>query len=317
MEIKILCNGMPDFATEAKAVLESIGTVDYADWDYQEILANIEKYRIFLPNLSVNIDKNILKKAKNLKLIATPTTGTDHIDLKTAEANGIAVLSIKNDIDFLKNIPSTAELALGLLSVVRRIPFAFDAVKEGRWSREDYRGNTLFGKTLGIIGYGRLGEIMARYGNALGMKVLAVDPYKQIDVRYAEPVSLDELLKRSDVISVHVHLNEETKGMIGRDEINRMKDGVIIINTARGAVIDEDAFVEGLICGKIGGAGIDVIADETLRNIKDTPLVEYARRHQNLVITPHIGGATIEAQKLTYLKIAEKVKTWISGRKSL
>ena len=196
--------------------------------------------------------------------------------------------------------------------MVRRIPFAFDAVKEGRWSREDYRGNTLFGKTLGIIGYGRLGEIMARYGNALGMKVLAVDPYKQIDVRYAEPVSLDELLKRSDVISVHVHLNEETKGMIGRDEINRMKDGVIIINTARGAVIDEDAFVEGLICGKIGGAGIDVIADETLRNIKDTPLVEYARRHQNLVITPHIGGATIEAQKLTYLKIAEKVKTWIS-----
>jgi D-3-phosphoglycerate dehydrogenase len=211
MEIKILCNGMPDFAMEAKAVLESIGTVDYADWDYQEILANIEKNRIFLPNLSVNIDKNILKKAKNLKLIATPTTGTDHIDLKTAKANGIAVLSIKNDIDFLKNIPSTAELALGLLSVVRRIPFAFDAVKEGRWSREDYRGNTLFGKTLGIIGYGRLGEIMARYGNALGMKVLAVDPYKQIDVRYAEPVSLDELLKRSDVISVHVHLNEETQ----------------------------------------------------------------------------------------------------------
>lgn len=224
--------------------------------------------------------------ARNLKVITTASTGTDHIDLQEAASRGIAVLSIKNDIEFLRGVTSTAEQALALmLSVIRMIPSSFDSVKQGRWQSASFRGHMLSGKTLGIIGFGRLGEIMAGYGNALKMKVLVADPYKIVHVNYVEQVSLEKLLERSDIFSLHVHLNDETRGMIGKNQINMMKDGAVIVNTSRGAIIDEMAMVEALESGKLGGAGLDVLATELYEDISKSPVVQYARKHDNVV--PH------------------------------
>ena len=157
---------------------------------------------------------------------------------------GITVLSLKDDYDFLKQVTSTAEQALALmLSVVRMIPSAFEAVKRGEWKSANFlRGHCLSQKILGIIGYGRLGEMMGEYGHALRMKVLAADPYKEIRVDYVdyiEQVSLTKLLRRTDIISIHVHLNDETRGMLGRKEIAMMKEGAVVINTSRGTSSEE------------------------------------------------------------------------------
>lgn len=309
--LKIACNNVPDHIVKMRVILESFAEVDYVEWDYNGILNNIGSYDVFIPSLKIALDEKIYMAAKNLKLIATPSTGTDHIDIEKATQMGIDVLSLKNDTEYLKNITSTAEIALALmLSTMRMIPFAFESVKNGIWDSNLFRGHSVSGKTLGIIGYGRLGEMMAQYGHVLRMKILATDPYKTLNVDYVKQVSLDELLAESDVISIHVHLNNETRGMIGKNEINKMKNGAIIINTSRGAVIDENALVEALKSGKLGGAGLDVLATELYDDIGTLPIVEYARNHKNVVITPHIGGVTYESQEMGYAKIAESIKEW-------
>ncbi len=316
--INITCNRVPGHVFEMKKILEKIGKVDYVDWNHDEMVKNIERYHILIPCLSVVVDKKVLDAAKNLRIIATPSTGTDHIDLKEAEKKGIIVFLLKEDYEFLKNITSTAELALGLMiCVVRRIHSAFDAVKKGIWDSASFRGNMLAGKTLGIIGFGRLGEMMACYGNSLRMKILATDPYKKISVDYVKQVSLEQLLRNSDIISIHVHLNEETREMIGKKEFQMMKKGAILINTSRGAIIDEKSMLEALKSGILGGAGLDVLSDELYTDISKSPIVRYARKHQNVVITPHIGGVTFEAQKLAYARIASKVEEWLTRRRNV
>lgn len=270
-----------------------------------EIIQNFDAY---FASLRIIIDKDILDKAENLKVIATPSTGTDHIDVDYAEKKGIEIISLKNDTEFLDGITSTAELAWGLLlSAVRKIPWGFDAAKSGAWARDAFRGHQLSGKTLGIIGYGRLGRIVSQYGKAFRMNVVACDVKEITPESHVKMLSMDELLKVSDMISIHIHLTPENRELINETSFNKMKKDSVLINTSRGAIIDEKAFLKALESRRLSAAGIDVIDGEWSDNLKEHPLMSYARTHDNLVITPHIGGVTHEAQIMTIAYTVEKL----------
>ena len=249
-----------------------------------------------------------MEAAPHLSLIATATTGTDHIDLARAKKRGITVLSLKDETSFLRSVTSTAELALGLLiDLARRTHAAAASVKRGAWNREDFVGHSLSGKTLGIVGLGRLGSLMAAYGKALGMTVLYTDP--NVTSSEAERVEFADLLRRSDVISIHAHLSEETKHLFDARAFAQMKPAALLINTARGSIVNEADLLAALKSGTLGGFAADVLADElSFDGRAVAPLITYAQSHDNVIITPHIGGMTAESREATDVFIAGKVR---------
>ena len=186
----------------------------------------------------------------------------------------------------------------------------------GEWNRDDHRGGELHGKTLGIVGFGRLGSKVAAYGRAFGMHVVATDPESELP-SWVDSADLGAVVERADVLSVHVDFNQRTKNLIGGDVLDRIKPGCLIINTARGEVIDEAALLSGLVAGRIGGAALDVLCfeNDNGRSLNNADLLrDYARTHENLIITPHIGGATFESMAKTELFIAKKILRFMGGR---
>lgn len=241
-----------------------------------------------------------------LKVIGRAGVGVDNIDLQAAEANQVTVVNAP-----LAATNAVAELALGLMfALARNLPRADASMKAGQWTKESLKGQELDGKTLGVIGMGRIGATLGQRAAALGMTVLGHDPPlddDEIRRRGARPVSLDELLDQSDFISVHVPLLESTRGLLGRAELGRAKVGARIICTARGGVVDEEALLEALDAGQIAGAALDVFSDEPPGK---TALVS----HPNLIATPHIGAQTYEAQQRAALDVAEEVLAALEGR---
>jgi len=202
-----------------------------------------------------------------------------------------------------------------LLSLIRRIPFAFDAVKRFEWDQDHFRGHELLGKTLGILGYGRAGALVARYGDAFGMHVVAYDPYVDKYADYVRRVTtLEELLQTSEVLSVHVPLEKATVGLIGVREIGLLPKSAFLINTSRGEIVDENALLGALERGHIAGAAVDVVTNEHKIRIVGHPLIEYAKEHGNLIITPHIGGAAWEAIEKTDMFVIGKFRKWLEGQ---
>jgi D-3-phosphoglycerate dehydrogenase / 2-oxoglutarate reductase len=269
---------------------------------------HVQDCEIILTKLAFRIDRSIIDAARGLKVIATPTTGLTHIDTEYAESRGICIVSLKGDYTFLKGVTATAELAWGLvLAVARRIPAASRHVAGGAWDRNLFIGAELSGKTLGIVGLGRLGSMVARYAMAFGMHVLATDPAPSCGV--PDGVSMTELaglLAESDVISVHVDLNPRTRAMFGEHEFALMKTSSIFVNTSRGEVVDETALLRALERGHLLGAGLDVLCGELDPEYPIRPdLVEYARTHDTLLITPHLGGATSDSMSKADKRIVE------------
>jgi len=219
---------------------------------------------------------------------------------------------LRHDTEFLDSITATAELAWGLLlATVRRLPWAFDAAKAGHWARDGYRGHQLSGKTLGILGYGRLGRIVAEYGKAFRMRVIACDVREVKAADGVQMVDFDTLLRESDVLSLHIHLTEENRGIINAETFAKMKLGAVLVNTSRGAIIDEKAFLDALLSGRLGGAGVDVIEGEWDEDLSRHPLIRYANEHENLVISPHIGGVTHESQRMVYEHTVSKLVDYL------
>lgn len=311
--MKILNTVGNNFSLEAKKVLASLGKVDYITPSQTELPEIIGNYDAVFCIIGLDFNKNVLAKAKKLKFIATATTGLDHIDLVFAKKQGIKVLSLKEEIEFLSTITSTAELAFGLLiDLFRFTPWAFEAVKNYQWRKEDFRGHNLYGKTLSVVGLGRLGKMTARFGKAFGMKVLFTDPkVSQKDFPEYKKVSFEKLLKESDAISLHIHLDKKTENLFGQKEFAKMKKGAILINTSRGKIVNEKDLLAALKSGRLGGYGADVLAEEfsfETAGFKSYSLVEYAKTHQNVIIVPHIGGYTAESRLATDLFMAEKLK---------
>jgi D-3-phosphoglycerate dehydrogenase len=281
----------------------------------RDMLASlIGDYDFYCAAIGVPADRAVLERAARLKAIVTVSTGLDHIDLDGAAARGIQVLSLRGEEAFLDTITSTAELAFGLLlSVARRIPPAAAAASAGVWTRERFRGRQLSGLTLGVLGYGRLGRMMAEYGKAFRMRVLACD------IRPVEPapgvtmVPLDRLLEESDAVSIHIHLTPENRRLIGARAFARMKPGAVLINTSRGAIVDETAMLSALAGGRLAGAGLDVIDGELTADMVQHPVIRYAREHANVVVTPHIGGVTREAQAAAFHHMVARFARWLDA----
>jgi phosphoglycerate dehydrogenase-like enzyme len=268
--------------------------------DIPEVLSPAEV--VFAP-LGFYFGSEKISQCPNLKVISSNTTGVPHIDVDYAVGRGIKVISLQDQTEFLKSITPTAELTLGMLiAVTRRIPWAFDSVCRGNWNRRLFGGRTMLSRlSLGIVGLGRLGLMVANYGSALGMKVSYFDHTPKPAVRsdWIYHPAIEDLVAESDVVTIHLPLNQSTKGLIGRDLFLKFKEESCLINTSRGEIIDSQALIAGLETGKPAYAAIDVLDGEFDpefdRKVNSHPLVRYASEHDNLLITPHIGGSTRDA----------------------
>jgi D-3-phosphoglycerate dehydrogenase len=314
--IRILNAEPANYSTEARCILESIGELHERSLAREKLIACLPEFDVLIVRLGFQVDREVIEAGPRLKAIVTATTGLDHIDVDYAEARGTTVLSLKGETEFLHTIPATAEHTWALLlAVVRHIPQAFESVRRGEWNRDAFRGHDLYGRRLGIVGLGRIGEKVAQYGIAFGMWVAAFDPYREgwpSDVLRC--TTLADLLAIADVLSLHPPLSSETENMIGTIELGLLPQGAILINTARGALVDEDALVDALESGQLGGAALDVIRHEREETKRfSNRLLAYSRGHANLLITPHIGGATIESMHKTEEFMAHKLARYLAG----
>lgn len=278
-----------------------------------KVLKEIQKADAYIASASIQIDKEFLNKAENLKVIGSPSTGVDHMNLNLIKKKKIKCFDISKEFKLINSFTATSELAFGLiLALNRKIVSSSLEASSGKWGRERYQGNQLYGKTLGIIGLGRLGKISARIGKGFGMRVIAND-IKKIRFNKIELFSLSKLARLSDIVSIHVHLNKKTENLINKDFFNQMKKDAIIINTARGKIINEDALLNALKRKKIFGAGLDVIDGEWLSDNErsEHSLIKYSKKNDNLIITPHIGGSTKESIEDSRIFMAKKIVSYL------
>ncbi len=267
---------------------------------HEELRNAVSNYNALIVRSRTKVTKEIIEAGKQLKAIGRAGVGLDNIDLETAEKQGIAVLNTPE-----APAEAVAELTIGLMiSLARNIPLADRAMKGGEWIKKKLRGWELRGKTLGVVGLGNVGEKLARIAKAMGMKILITKrtPPKPELLRELEGefIPLPELLQRSDVVTIHVPLTSQTHHMIGTRELQLMKDGAFLINTSRGAIVDEKALLEALQSGKLGGAALDVHETEPPTDLTLMGL-------PNVVCTCHIGAQTREAQRAASTLIAEKI----------
>lgn len=274
----------------------------------RELVEEIKDVDGLLVRTRIKITRDILAPAAHLKVIGMHGVGLDHIDLEAAHKQGIQVLNVPGG-----NVNSVAELTLGLLiAVSRKLCLANQDVRQGGWHTNNFIGHQLSGQVIGILGLGKIGSKVAEICAAIGMKVLAYDPYclaqtaEQLQVKL---LPLEELLAVADVISIHLPLTDQTRHLLDDRLIQKMKPGVIIINAARGGILAEDAAYRGLKAGKIGGLGLDVTEQEPPG--PEFKLLEFA----NVVTVPHIGARTQEAQVFVAKEIAKKMCAYLAQSK--
>jgi phosphoglycerate dehydrogenase-like enzyme len=303
-------------------LLESIGQVTYKDNPTQkEVVRSLAGiHAIFTnPNKSnVFLGKEVLDAGQDLRVLCTASTGTVHIDKAYAAKKKISVLSLTTDMDVIGRISSTAELAFGLtLASLRHIPSAFQSVRRDEWDYLPFIGRQMDHLTVGVVGYGRLGKFYARYAQAFGSRVLVHDPYVKVTERDITQVKkIDPLLREADVIALHVHVTPETRGMVNKRWFAKMKKDVVLVNTARGEVMNEKDLLTFLKKNKAARLATDVLADEQMGK-KKSPLIRYAKRAENIIITPHIGGMTQEGQFIAYSHAANKLRKFFKQNKSI
>ncbi len=273
--------------------------------DRGQLLGAIADVDAILVRSATKVDAEAISAARRLKVVARAGVGLDNVDVKAATQAGVMVVNAPTS-----NIVSAAELAIALLlATARHVPQASQALKGGQWKRSKYTGTELFEKTVGVVGLGRIGVLVAQRLAAFGTQVVAYDPYVssaragQLGVRL---VGLDELLAESDFITVHLPKTPETVGLIGDDELRKVKPSVRIVNAARGGIVDEEALFSALKEGRVAAAGLDVFSREPMT---DSPLFEL----ENVVVTPHLGASTDEAQERAGISVARSVRLALAG----
>lgn len=270
---------------------------------HEELKSTISDYHALVIRSATKVTSDILENAHNLKVIGRAGSGLDNVDKIAATKQGIVVMNTPGG-----NTITTAEHTIAMLfSVARKIPQANASMAAGKWEKKKFMGVELFNKTLGILGLGRIGSEVARRCQGLGMNVIAFDPFlsdEKAEEMGVEKVELTELFKRSDFITVHTPLTAETKNIINKNTLNLMKDGIYIINCARGGIVNEKDLLDGLNSGKVAGAAIDVFEKEPPAN---NPLVG----HEKVVCTPHLGASTKEAQENVAVAVAEQIRDYL------
>ena len=289
-------------AQEGVEILKKEGfeVVDLTDVPKEELTKHVEDLDAIIVRSATKVRREMIDAAKNLKVIGRAGVGLDNVDVEYAKSKGIKVINTPGATSI-----SVAELTIGLiLAVMRKIAYADRETRSGNWPKKKCKGIEMYGKTLGIIGIGRIGREVAKRAKAFGMKVIYYDVYrpdeateKELGVEYRD---LDSLISEADVITLHVPLTPETKHLINAERIAMMKDNAIIINAARGGIVDEDALYDTLKSGKLYGAALDVYENEPL---KESKLFEL----DNIVLTPHIGAQAKEGQTRAGVEVAQKI----------
>ncbi|WP_111508607.1 phosphoglycerate dehydrogenase [Mycobacterium kyogaense] len=293
----------------APSTVEALGDQVEVRWvdgpDREKLLAAVADADALLVRSATTVDAEVMAAAPKLKIVARAGVGLDNVDVDAATARGVLVVNAPTS-----NIHSAAEHALALLlSAARQIPAADATLRAHTWKRSSFSGTEIFGKTVGVVGLGRIGQLVAQRLAAFGAHITAYDPYvsharaAQLGI---ELLTLDELLARADFISVHLPKTKETAGLIGTDALAKTKPGVIIVNAARGGLIDEQALADAITSGHVRGAGLDVFATEPCT---DSPLFELPQ----VVVTPHLGASTAEAQDRAGTDVAASVKLALAG----
>ncbi|MFA4082652.1 phosphoglycerate dehydrogenase [Mycobacteroides salmoniphilum] len=293
----------------AQSTVEALGDGVEVRWvdgpDRPALLAAVPDADALLVRSATTVDAEVLAAGTKLKIVARAGVGLDNVDVKAATARGVLVVNAPTS-----NIHSAAEHAVTLLlATARQIPPADASLKAHTWKRSSFNGVEVFGKTVGVVGLGRIGQLVAQRLAAFGTHIVAYDPYvsaaraAQLGI---ELLTLDELLGRADFISVHLPKTPETAGLIGKDALAKTKPGVIIVNAARGGLIDEAALADAIRSGHVRGAGLDVFATEPCT---DSPLFEL----EQVVVTPHLGASTSEAQDRAGTDVAASVQLALAG----
>ena len=300
----LVCDNLEEKVIEKLSELGEVTNISDSKTKTEELISNIVDTDIVVIRSSTKINKDILQKANKLKIIARCGVGIDNIDIEEATNKEIYVTNSPN-----ANIISVAELTIGLIiSAARNIHTSNNSLKDKNWDRNKFLGTELYKKQLGLIGFGKAAKEVAKRLTAFGMDIVFYDPYVDVSVDEANKVELDELLKTSDVISIHVVKNEETKNMINDEKLNLIKKGGILVNTSRGGIVDEVALFQRSSDNVIF-AGLDVFS-------KEPPDINKTFSTSNIVTTPHLGASTQEAQLRAGLETVQNILDILNGELS-
>lgn len=290
-----------------QSILRASADVDYrASTTAEDLLGLITNYDALIVRGQSRVTAEVIDAAPQLKVVGRAGVGVDNIDLEAAKKKGITVVNAPTSTTV-----AVAELAFGLLlAVARELPRADATMKQGQWLKKEFEGVELSGKTLGIIGFGRIGIEVGKRAVAFGMNVVVYDPNvteHELEHADAEPVSIQDLFAWSDFISLHLPLNVQTRDLIGPMAFSEMKDGVRIVSTARGGIINESALLDALNKGKVAGVALDVFE-------KEPPGLTELVSHPRVIATPHMGAQTAEAQSRAAEDIANEVLAALRGK---
>ncbi len=283
----------------AKILLDAGHDVDQVKYTPEELLSNIAKYDCILVRSATKVTKEVIEAGKNLKVIARGGVGLDNIDVEVAKAKGLTVLNTPG-----ASAISVAELAIAhMFALSRFLHVSKMEMIAGKWPKKEYsKGIELHGKTLGVMGFGNIGKETARRALGLGMNVLAYDPPFTMMDFVIRITTREKLLQESDFITLHIPADKKAGPAIGKKEFDMMKRGVILVNCARGGVVDETALLEALESGKVAGAALDVFINEP-----PTEAQKALISHPRVSVSPHIGGSTVEGQERVGIEIAQRV----------
>ena len=289
--------------------LETIGDcldISKSESKEKDLADHIKDSEVVVIRSATKLTKEVLDNAEKLKIIARCGVGVDNVDLEFAKSKNIFVTNSPS-----ANLISVVELTVALIiSASRKLSLADSHLKNGQWNRSEFLGYELYGKTLGIVGFGKAGRLVAERMKSFGMSIVFYDPYVMDWNGLEESLDLDDLLRTADVVSIHVIKTKDTENLLSKDKLDLLKQNSIIVNTSRGGVLDEDYLIELLESDKIFGAGLDVYSNEPPENVN-------RYNGLNLVTTPHIGASTNEAQLKAGLETIENIKKILAGDESV
>ncbi|HLF51234.1 D-isomer specific 2-hydroxyacid dehydrogenase family protein [Flavobacterium sp.] len=306
--MKLLITESEDFSSLAISNLKEKFEVEVADINNKVLLMDkLSDVGVLFVRLRFKIDRKIIENAPQLKYILSATTGLDHVDVNYFEKRGGKIISLKGETDFLSSIPSTAEHTWALLlSLIKKIPSSFTHVKEGKWNRNLFKGNNLKGKKIGILGLGRVGKQVAQFAAIFEMEVGYFD-ICNIKTPHQSFQTPEELFSWADIVTIHIPYNAENENFVNKELLSHAKIHSMLINTSRGGVWDENSVAQLLKQRKIKGVAVDVLEKELDGStISSNPLVLLAKENYNVIITPHIAGATYESMAMTEEYVADK-----------
>ena len=302
----LICDSLNSKVLEELQSLGECIDISASESKDQDLAIEINDAEVVVIRSSTQMTKEIIEKGDKLKIIARCGSGVDNIDIEYAKSKNIKVTNSPS-----ANLTSVVELTVALIiNAARKINLSDSHLKDGKWDRKKFIGMELFGKQLGIVGYGKAGRSLSEVMKSFGMSIAFYDPYVKEWDGPEKKVELDELLSTSDVISIHVIKTEETENLISKEKLDLLKESAILINTSRGGVVDEDYLIELLRSNKLFGAGLDVYSEEPPKNIDNFA-------DTNLITTPHIGASTNEAQIKAGLDTVENIQKILAGDDSV